>query len=531
MESVWNKDLPFLFCSVLPPDTCFPAHRQATVPDAGPARRRYCFVCIFVPLLFPAIDQGFIYHTCMNTVISGSEPSPLKAKKVHLIAIGGSIMHSLAIALHLKGLQVTGSDDEIFEPSRSDLARHGLLPGYTGWNPGMITPDLDAVILGMHAHEDNLELIRARELGIRIYSFPEYFYEQTRDKKRIVIAGSHGKTTITAMVMHALRSHGFPFDYLIGSHAPGFEHQLSLADDTNLAVIEGDEYLSSPVDRRPKFHLYHPHVALINGIAWDHINVFPTFGEYVKQFELFIAGIEHGGMLAYYAEDPEIQHILHAARPDIHLVPYKALPYHIDRGITFLDTEGTPVPLQVFGRHNLQNMAGAMAVCQEAGMAPADFIRAMSTFKGADRRLQILRNEPEFSFFFDFAHAPSKLKATIEAVKEQYPDRFLVACMELHTFSSLTKAFLEQYQHTMEKADLPVVFFNPDALAHKKLPSLAPRDILNAFGNNKLEVYSRPEELTTRLLTLPWKGKNLLMMSSGNFAGINMTDFSQKLNL
>ncbi len=450
---------------------------------------------------------------------------------VHFIAIGGSAMHNLAIALHQKGYNVTGSDDEIFDPAKSRLQKYGLLPQYTGWKPEMITPDLDAVILGMHAREDNPELLKAKELGLKIFSYPEYLYEQSKDKTRVVIGGSHGKTTITAMILHVLQKLGVDADYMVGAQLEGFEVMVKLSDKARIMVIEGDEYLTSPIDRRPKFHLYQPDIAVISGIAWDHINVFPTFEIYKEQFSKFIRLIRPYGRLIYCAEDPDVKSVAEKdRRADITYTGYKTADFRIDDGTTIVLTEtGKEVPLMIFGRHNLQNIMAAKNACNSLGISDEDFWKAISTFKGASKRLELVGKNTQTAVYKDFAHAPSKLKATISAMKEQYPDRKLVACMELHTFSSLTEEFLQQYAGSMDRADLPVVYFNPHALEHKKLPSLDPEKVRKSFCNSKIRVYSDSSLLQGFLREQNWQNANLLMMSSGNFDGIDFAKLAESI--
>jgi len=448
--------------------------------------------------------------------------------KLHFIAIGGSAMHNLALALHEKGYLISGSDDEIFEPSRSRLKKKGLLPEEEGWFPGRITEELDAVILGMHAKKDNPELLRAKELGLRIFSYPEFLYEQSKDKKRIVIAGSHGKTTITAMVMHVLHEGGVDFDFMVGAQLDGFDVMVRISETAKLMVLEGDEYLTSPDDPRPKFHLYRPHVALITGIAWDHINVFPTYQIYVDQFRQFIKLIEPGGLLTYFEGDNDLRSIA-GINPGIRTVPYD-LPQLVRRGdVTYLLDTGKEYPLQVFGKHNMQNIAGAMKVCSELGISGEAFAKAISTFSGASRRLQLIAASGSSAVFLDFAHAPSKLRATVEAMKEQYPERKLVACMELHTYSSLSKAFLDQYKGGMDMADVALVYFNPHALKIKRLPAITTEMVKQAFGREDLHVYDDSALMLENLYTMDRENTNLLLMSSGNFDGWDIQSIAQQI--
>ncbi|MBK8498930.1 MAG: peptidoglycan synthetase [Flavobacteriales bacterium] len=448
-------------------------------------------------------------------------------KRVHFIAIGGSAMHNLAIALHRQGFDVTGSDDEIFEPSRSRLDRLGLLPDKLGWRPEDITTDIDAVILGMHARIDNPELLSAQELGIPVFSYPSYFYERTRTKTRVVIGGSHGKTTITSMIVHVLRHAGVEFDYLVGAQLDGFDCMVKLSDTSKVAIIEGDEYLASALEPVPKFHLYKPDIALISGIAWDHINVFKTFESYVDQFRKFIALIEPGGKLVYCAEDDEVKKL--ALEPDAGAtkIPYGVPGHRIDDGVTVLETGHGDVPLQVFGRHNLQNLEGARHVCHLLGIGDKEFYTAMRTFHGAARRLEKLAEVPGRSVFKDFAHSPSKLKATLEAVREQFPQRRLVACMELHTYSSLSEGFLDQYAGSMDSADTAIVFYDPHAVQLKRLPPVPTERVRSAFGRADLLVLNDPIAVMGAVREGIGGDSVLLMMSSGNFGGLDLQALSE----
>ena len=450
--------------------------------------------------------------------------------RVHFIAIGGSAMHNLAIALHLKGYDVSGSDDEIFNPAHDRLAKYGILPESIGWNPDKITKELDAVILGMHAREDNPELLKAKELGIKIYSYPEYLYEQSKNKTRIVVGGSHGKTTITSMIIHVLRQNGIDCDYMVGAQLAGFEVMVKLSETAPVMVIEGDEYLTSPIDRRPKFHLYRPDVAIISGIAWDHVNVFPTFDIYVRQFEIFAGMVPENGTYIY-CNDDDVLREMSAKIAVPKKVPYTVHPHKIVDGVTYLLTEQGDVPLKIFGRHNLANLNAAKAATLAVGVSEEGFYKAISTFNGASKRLELIaRNGNRKCLVYkDFAHSPSKLKATISAVREQYPNHKLVACMELHTFSSLTEEFLRQYAGCMDCADIPVVFFDPHAVAHKKLPPLHADAVANSFANDKIEVFDDSNKLKERILSEDKENTVFLLMSSGNFGGINVDEWGKEL--
>ena len=444
-------------------------------------------------------------------------------------------MHNLAIALHLRGYHVTGSDDEIFDPAKSRLQRYGLLPDSYGWHPERITADLDAIVLGMHARKDNPELLKAQKRGIKIFSYPEYLYEQSKDKTRVVVGGSHGKTTTTAMILHVLQHCGVEADYMVGAQLEGFEVMVRLSQTAKVTVLEGDEYLTSPIDRRPKFHLYKPNVAIVTGIEWDHINVFPTFDIYKDQFAQFVNLIEPGGKLIYCEDDPEVRDVaVKNSRNDIAKLPYNVPPHKVDKGVTYLLPDGfTPVPLKVFGRHNLLNLTAARLACNALGISDEQFYQAIQTFAGASKRLELVKKTADCAVYKDFAHAPSKLRATISAMKEQYPARRLVACMELHTFSSLTAEFLKQYAGTMDNADVPFVYFSQHALQLKKLPNLDPEQVKASFANDKVQVFTDSRQMVDAVIqTFKQSGNqamNLLMMSSGNFDGIDFKQLADEL--
>ncbi|MFM1914933.1 MAG: hypothetical protein RLZZ531_602 [Bacteroidota bacterium] len=448
--------------------------------------------------------------------------------KVHFIAIGGSAMHNLAIALNRKGIKVSGSDDEIFEPSKTRLEKEGILPAQLGWDPSRITTDLDAVILGMHAREDNPELLRAKEIQIPIYSYPEYLYEQSKDKIRIVIGGSHGKTTITSMLLHAINKLGLNVDYMVGAQLEGYDCMVKLTPYAKYMILEGDEYLSSPIDRRPKFHLYRPDVALISGIAWDHINVFPTFKDYVKQFEIFCDLIEPNGTFIYNAEDPEVRKLGEQSHKDRKAIAYQTPTFEPTESGTLLQWEGEKYPLLIFGPHNLQNLMGAMNLAASIGITNSDFLLAMADFTGAGKRLQKVIERPDFVLFKDFAHSPSKLKATTAAVKHQYPNRKVVACMELHTFSSLKKEFLPHYENAMIAADDALVYFNPEVVHHKKLEPISIQQVSDGFGGG-VEVKNETADVLSFIRSHSWNNAVLLMMSSGNFDGIDYDQLGEEL--
>ncbi|MFT4682115.1 MAG: UDP-N-acetylmuramate: L-alanyl-gamma-D-glutamyl-meso-diaminopimelate ligase [Granulosicoccus sp.] len=463
----------------------------------------------------------YIADNCKSTQKEGM--------RIHFIAIGGSAMHNLALALHHKGDEVSGSDDEIFEPSKGRLKSAGLLPKEQGWFEDKITTNLDAVILGMHARADNPELLKAQKVGLRIYSYPEYLYEQTKSKKRVVIGGSHGKTSITAMILHVLNHHEVEADYMVGAQLEGFDTMVRLTDEAEVVVLEGDEYLSSPIDRRPKFHLYRPDVALISGISWDHINVFPTFENYIEQFSIFIDLIEEGGQLIYCTEDKEVRALAEDQSVKASKIPYGIPPHKNRDGITYLQTSEGEVPLKIFGNHNLMNLEGARAVCTGIGLDDLSFYQAICTFKGASMRLELVAEGENSSVFKDFAHSPSKLEATTGAVKDQFTDRRLVACMELHTFSSLNRDFLDQYNGSMDKADTAIVYFNPETLKHKRLPDITAAEVKEAFAREDLLVITDSTELSNHLQKLTWRNTNLLLMSSGNFDGLSLEELGKRV--
>jgi UDP-N-acetylmuramate: L-alanyl-gamma-D-glutamyl-meso-diaminopimelate ligase len=443
---------------------------------------------------------------------------------VHFIAIGGAAMHNLAIALHNKGYTITGSDDTIHDPSKSRLEAKGLLPKTFGWFPEKITQNLDAIVLGMHAKADNPELLKAQELGLKIYSYPEFLYEQSKDKTRVVIGGSHGKTTITSMILHVMHYHDRDVDYMVGAQLEGFDVMVKLTEDNDFIVLEGDEYLSSPIDRRPKFHLYKPNIALLSGIAWDHINVFPTYENYVEQFSIFVDSIVNGGSINYNEEDAEVKRVVVASENTIRKLPYHTPEYTVDNGITLLETPEGPLPIEVFGKHNLNNLAGAKWICQHMGIDEDDFYEAISTFKGASKRLEKIAETNASVAFKDFAHSPSKVEATTNAVKEQYQNRVVVACLELHTYSSLNAEFLKEYKGALDAADVAVVFYSPHAVEIKKLKEVTHEQIANAFERDDLIIYTNPDDFKHFLFSQNFDNKALLLMSSGNYGGLNFEE-------
>lgn len=449
--------------------------------------------------------------------------------RIHFIAIGGSAMHNLAIALHKKGYQVTGSDDAVFEPSSSRLAKYGLLPEQMGWNADKITTDIDAVILGMHAFIDNPELLKAQELGLKIYSYPEYIYEQTKNKLRVVIGGSHGKTTITSMILHVLNYCGKDFDYLVGAQLAGFDTMVKVTEEAPLIVIEGDEYLASPIDRRPKFHLYKANIAVISGIAWDHVNVFPTYADYTRQFEIFIDTIQPDGTLIYCKADQDLNDVVNRSKAQVEKIAYEIPAHEIRDGITYLLPDETP--LNVFGDHNLMNLNAAKLVCVKLGISEEKFNQAIASFTGAAKRLELLSSVNQTNVYKDFAHSPSKLKATIGAVKSQFTTRKLVACIELHTFSSLNKTFLTQYAYTMSEANIAIVYIDEKTFEHKRMEPFTELDVQTAFKDKNIMFFNNSELLASYLLGINFHQTNLLLMSSGNFGGLDLVKLARELNI
>lgn len=447
---------------------------------------------------------------------------------IHFIAIGGSAMHNLALALLEKGYTITGSDDAIFEPSKSRLQSKGLLPEALGWYPEKIHARLDAIILGMHAKADNPELLKAQELGLKIYSYPEFLYEQSKFKTRVVIGGSHGKTTITSMILHVLQYNEMEVDYMVGAQLEGFDRMVHLTDANDFIVLEGDEYLSSALDRRPKFHLYKPNIALLSGIAWDHINVFPTFENYVEQFRIFVESIVKGGSITYNLEDVEVKNVVEATENPIRKFPYGVPEHRVEDGITYLETPDGEMPLEIFGTHNLSNLAGAKWICQQMGVDEADFYEAMTTFKGAAKRLEKIAEGKNKIAYKDFAHAPSKVRATTKSVREQYPQRKLIACLELHTYSSLNPKFLLEYKGALDKADEATVFYSPDALKIKGLPEVSAQQILEAFGREDIHVFTKAEDFQEHVLAQDYDGAVLLLMSSGNYGNLDFDGLKSK---
>ena len=442
--------------------------------------------------------------------------------KIHFIAIGGSAMHNLAIALKLKGFSITGSDDAINDPSRSRLKKYNLLPQKEGWFSEKITSDIDAVVLGMHAKDDNPELLKAREIGLKIYSYPEFIFNQSKDKIRIVIGGSHGKTSITSLVLHVLSTLNIEYDYMVGAQLDGFEVMVKLTDTSKYIVLEGDEYLSSALDLRPKFHLYKPHIALISGIAWDHINVFKTFENYLKQFEIFINSLEENGTLVYNELDPELKKLVSSNKSNLNYIPYSIPKHKIIDGISFIDINNRLYRLKIFGDHNLQNISGALNICKALGVESEDFYNAITSFNGASNRLELVYKSSDTIIFKDFAHSPSKVKATTEAVHKQFPNRKLISFFELHTYSSLNPLFLEKYRDTLKHSDECYIYYSEKNMRIKRLEPIDSELIIRSFNHSSLTVIDNYEKLNKKIYDLDLSNSVLLMMSSGKFGGLDI---------
>ena len=442
--------------------------------------------------------------------------------KIHFIAIGGSAMHNLAIALKLKGFSITGSDDAINDPSRSRLKKYNLLPQKEGWFSDKITSDIDAVVLGMHAKDDNPELLKARKIGLKIYSYPEFIFNQSKDKIRIVIGGSHGETSITSLVLHVLSTLNIESDYMVGAQLDGFEVMVKLTDTSKYIVLEGDEYLSSALDLRPKFHLYKPHIALISGIAWDHINVFKTFENYLKQFEIFINSIEKNGTLVYNELDPELKKLVSSNKSNLNYIPYSIPKHNIIAGISFIDINNRLYRLKIFGDHNLQNISGALNICKALGVESEDFYNAITSFNGASNRLELVYKSSDTIIFKDFAHSPSKVKATTEAVHKQFPNRKLISFFELHTYSSLNPLFLEKYRDTLKHSDECYIYYSEKNMRIKRLQPIDSELIIRSFNHSSLTVIDNYEKLNKKIYDLDLSNSVLLMMSSGKFGGLDI---------
>jgi UDP-N-acetylmuramate: L-alanyl-gamma-D-glutamyl-meso-diaminopimelate ligase len=450
-------------------------------------------------------------------------------KQIHFIGIGGNTVRNLALALKQRGYKITGSDTEISEPAKAGLAKAGILPEKEVWDTTKVNKDLDAVILGTDIAENNPELLKAKTLGLEIYSYPEYIYLQSLDKQRVVIAGSHGKSIITGMILHVLKYYKRQFDYLAEAELEGFENMISLSDDAPLIIIEGDEYLCSLTDRTPKFLKYHHHIGLMSGVAWDHINVYPTFDEYVKQFDAFADATPKAGTLIFCASDDVAAMICKKERDDVQLMEYKAHKNEIRNGHTFLLTDEGEVPFAVFGKHNMKNLSGAKAVCGKIGITDRMFYQAIQSFKGTANRAEVLAEGETSTIFKDFAHTPSKLKASTNAIKKQFEKRSLTAVLELNICSSLNKDFLDQYADSFKGADQPIVYYNTTAIEKRKLPPINEKDIKYAFNAPNLLVFTDSNALREYLLKNEWTNRNLLLISSENFGGLDLDELSKSI--
>ncbi|MFT3753033.1 MAG: Mur ligase family protein [Paludibacter sp.] len=449
-------------------------------------------------------------------------------QRVHFIAIGGVAMHNLAITICKKNnFEVTGSDEEFTEPVRRRLEEYGLLPDKLGWFPDKINKGLSAVVIGINAKEDNPELIRAKELGLKIYSVPEYLFLQTRSKTRIVVSGSHGKTTVTAMILFVLKNLKIDADYMISSQIEGFDNMVKLTYESRIAVFEGDEFLTSPIDRRPKFHLYKPHIAVLTGIKWDHINVFPTLENYVQQFRKFTELMEVQGRLIYFDGDEQLNKMAETLRRDIVSFAYNTPDHEVRNGVTYLKTRYGEILLQVFGQFNLQNLDAARLACRQIGVTDEQFYSVISEFPGVSNRLEKIAESNETIVYRDFAHSPTQLKATIKAVKNQHPDRKLIACFELQTVTSLTDDFLPQYANCMAGVDVAFVYFNPDTVKQLNLNKISSSQVKAAFGGENLTVFTDPNEMQQSIRALKYENSVLLFMTSGTFDGLNLTGITK----
>lgn len=436
--------------------------------------------------------------------------------RIHFIAIGGAIMHNLAIDLHKNGHTISGSDDQIFEPSFSKLKKYSLMPKNLGWNADFITDEIDLIILGMHAKEDNLELKKALELGLKIQSFPEFVASQITDKKRVAIAGSHGKTSTTAMLMHILKDNNFEFDYLVGSELPGYESMVKLSN-APLIVIEADEYLSSKLDQRPKFLWYKPQLSVITGIAWDHINVFPTFELYKKAFTDFIDSHQADSSIFFYQFDEELSKIInnstYKCRPYTELTAKNQGQYSI-----VLDNNEEEYYFPFFGNHFLQNASAAIHLAMELGLNQKDIYKALESFPGSAKRLELVWANDQLFIYRDFAHSPSKVMATIKAFSRQFKDYQVFFVFEPHTFSSQQIDFIQHYNKCFEDLNA-YIFMDKKAFALKNKPMLSGPDIENAFGTNS--ILNSATELMKEIRKSSQKSKKTVwvLMSSGNMGG------------
>ena len=442
--------------------------------------------------------------------------------RVHFIAIGGSVMHNLAITLKQLGYEVSGSDDKIYDPSKSRLEKYNLLPENLGWFPELIDKEIDFIVLGMHAKKDNPELLKALDLDCKIYSYPELIFEFSKSKTRITIGGSHGKTTVSSMILHVLDFYDIKVDYLLGAQIEGFENMVHITDDNEFILIEGDEYLSSPIDNSPKFHKYNSNIAVITGIAWDHINVFPSFENYISQFEKFIETITDGGVLVFNELDELVLDIVNKSEKTIRKIGYGKPNFEIVDGVTYVKTSEGDVPLKVFGDHNLSNLSAAKQICALMGVFDDEFFAAIASFKGASKRLETIYRDNNKIIIKDFAHSPSKLKATIDAVKNQFSNKNIIAVYELHTYSSFNQKFIKEYLNSMSSADKKIVYYDDEVLKIRSEFKINEKIIKDSFGSDDLIVISKKSMLEQSISKINLYNTVLLMMSSGNFSSIDM---------
>jgi len=452
-----------------------------------------------------------------------------KIESVHFIAIGGSVMHNLALALKKMGMRISGSDDEIYEPAAGKL-KSGGIEANIGWQPEKMDASIDLVVLGMHAKADNPELAKAKSLKLPIVSFPDFIRRWSANQQRIVIGGSHGKSSITALAMHVLNQLNKKFDYLIGAEVEGFSLTVSLSD-APIIIIEGDEYLASKLDPVAKFLKYDHHIGLISGIAWDHKNVFPSFEDYTQQFEQFADKTPKAGSIIYNEKDLLAKKIGEKEREDVRKVPYGVHDAVIKNGVTYLKTKDYgEVKISVFGDHNLENIGAVLALVKLLGIEEKAFYQAVQTFTGAKKRLEIVKQQGNDKLFKDYAHSPSKLEATTTALKKQFADSKVVVAYELHTFSSLNKEFIKEYKNTLSKADEAFIFINPHNIKNSHTDDLTTTEIQEAFNNTELTLFTDKHKLVEAMKKAKTTEKNIFaLLSSGNFDGLDIEEVSHKL--
>lgn len=442
--------------------------------------------------------------------------------RIHCISHWWRVTSSLAIQLKLLGHNVTGHDDEIYEPSKSALAQHGLLPQHEWWDADSVTSDIDMIVLGMHASADNPELLRAKELGLMIKSYPEVIYEFSKNKMRVVIAGSHGKTTTTSMVMHVLKHNGISFDWVVGGIVPGFDTMVSLDDNHKIIIIEWDEYPDGKINMTAKMLLYKHNIGILNGIAWDHITTYPTFDSYLLPFQTFVDQTPTDGFLGYYQDDQEVTNIMEHTDTQAQTVWYTVHPHIIRDGITYLQTPQWEVKLSIFWAHNCINISAAKLVCNQLDLSDEQFYAAIWSFTGAGNRLQLIHQDDakHLTILRDFAHSPSKLTATINAVKTQYPDRTIIGLFELHTFASLSASFLPEYKWSFDAADIACVYYDDHTFQIKRMTPLTKEVVINGFGRSDLVVQDSANDLQAWYDNLDLTNSVVVLMSSGNFGGV-----------